>query len=241
LEQFDIMPVMLLDRLSVAPEVAELRPDFVACAIAVTGAGNHAGNPESESWLRDAEAWAASAEAVPPHIAAWQEAYRVFGAKPQRTASSVEGLWKRARSGGLPRVNWLVDLYNAVSVRHVLPVGGEDLARFVGPIRLIRAAGHEPFDTVANGVAIVEHPSPGEVVWADDLGVTCRRWNWRQGTRTRLTEASTDVLFLLERLAPMTLVDLDAAAAALVVAVRTGFPEARIERRRIGPGAPEAS
>ena len=46
-------------------------------------------------------------------------------------------------------MNWLVDLYNAVSVRHVLPVGGEDLAGFMGPIRLIRASGDETFDTVA--------------------------------------------------------------------------------------------
>ena len=41
-------------------------------------------------------------------------------------------------------------------------------------------------------------PAPGEVVWRDDLGVTCRAWNWRQGVRTRITEASTHVYFLLE-------------------------------------------
>ena len=133
-------------------------------------------------------------------------------ARSAPSRSAPRRRWRRCGSGraagGLPRVNWLVDLYNAVSVRHVLPVGGEDLARFVGPIRLIRAAGDEPFDTVAKRRARSSSiPSPGEVVWADDLGVTCRRWNWRQGTRTRLTEASTDVLFLLERLAPMPLVD----------------------------------
>ena len=88
-------------------------------------------------------------------------------------------------------MNWLVDLYNAVSVMHGLPVGGEDLAAFAGPIRLIRATGAETFDTVKDGQPVNDPPAPGEVVWADDLGVTCRRWNWRQGTRTRLTEQST--------------------------------------------------
>ena len=106
----------------------------------------------------------------------------------------------------------------------MLPVGGEDLARFVGPIRLVRAAGDEPFETVANGAALVEHPAPGEVVWADDLGVTCRRWNWRQGTRTRLVETSTDALFLLERLDPMPLAALDAAADALTAAILRSLP-----------------
>jgi DNA/RNA-binding domain of Phe-tRNA-synthetase-like protein len=231
---------MSLDRLSVDPAVQALRPDFAVCALAVRGAGNGPGDARSEALLRDAEAFAAATAALPPHIAAWQDAYRAFGAKPQRTASSVEALWKRARAGGLPRVNWLVDVYNAVSVRHVLPVGGEDLALYTGPIRLIRAAGDEPFDSVASGQPIVEHPAPGEVVWVDGLGVTCRRWNWRQGTRTRLTDQSRDVLFLLERLAPMPLTALDAAADAIADLVLTRYPQAMLERRRIGPLDAEA-
>jgi DNA/RNA-binding domain of Phe-tRNA-synthetase-like protein len=232
---------MSLDRLSVDPAVHALRPDFAVHALAVQGAGNGPGDAVSEALLRDAEAFAAATGVeVPPHVAAWQDAYRAFGAKPQRTASSVEALWKRARAGGLPRVNWLVDVYNAVSVRHVLPVGGEDLAGYRGAIRLIRAVGDERFDTVASGQPIIEHPAPGEVVWVDELGVTCRRWNWRQGTRTRLSEESRDVLFLLERLAPMPLAALDAAAEAIAGVVQARYPKAALERRRIGPLDAEA-
>jgi DNA/RNA-binding domain of Phe-tRNA-synthetase-like protein len=40
-------------------------------------------------------------------------------------------------------------------------------------------------------------------VWRDDVGVTCRRWKWRQGARTRLTEESTRMWFILERLEAM--------------------------------------
>jgi DNA/RNA-binding domain of Phe-tRNA-synthetase-like protein len=232
---------MSLDRLSVDPAVHALRPDFAVHALAVQGAGNGPGDAVSEALLRDAEAFAAATGVeVPPHVAAWQDAYRAFGAKPQRTASSVEALWKRARAGGLPRVNWLVDVYNAVSVRHVLPVGGEDLAGYRGAIRLIRAVGDERFDTVASGQPIIEHPAPGEVVWVDELGVTCRRWNWRQGTRTRLSEESHDVLFLLERLAPMPLAALDAAAEAIAGVVQARYPKAALEQRRIGPLGAEA-
>ena len=161
---------MSLERLSVDGAVHALRPDFAVCA-----RGGHRGRQrprrrrQSEALLRDAEAFARGGRpTLPPHVAAWQDAYRAFGAKPQRTASSVDALWKRARAGGLPRVNWLVDVYNAVSVRHVLPVGGEDLARFVGAIRLVRAAGDEPFDTMARRRAAGRAPGPGEVVWVDD-------------------------------------------------------------------------
>jgi DNA/RNA-binding domain of Phe-tRNA-synthetase-like protein len=59
-------------------------------------------------------------------------------------------------------------------------------------VRLIAATGDEPFDD--------EHPRPGEIVWADTLGVTCRRWNWRQCTRTRLVEGTTRAYFLFDAL-----------------------------------------
>ena len=87
-----------------------------------------------------------------------------------------------------------------------------------------------------DGQPVNDPPAPGEVVWADDLGVTCRRWNWRQGTRTRLTEHSTSALFLLERLEPLPLDALDAAGDALVDAIRARTPDAAVTRRRLGPG-----
>jgi DNA/RNA-binding domain of Phe-tRNA-synthetase-like protein len=171
---------------------------------------------------------------VHPHLRAWQEAYRAFGARPQRTPSSVEALWERAVKSGLPRVNWLVDLYNAISVTYMLPVGGEDAGRFEGKLRLLRASGQEPFDTIKDGAPALERPEPGEVVWADDAGVTCRRWNWRQGRRTRLTEHSTEVLFLLERLEPLPLSVLDEAAAQLIAKLRARYPNAALERATLG-------
>ena len=76
-------------------------------------------------------------------MAAWRQAYRAFGAKPQRTRNSVEALLRRAETG-LPRVNRLTDLYNAVSVLHQLPLGGEDLTRYAGAPQLVRATGTEP-------------------------------------------------------------------------------------------------
>jgi B3/4 domain-containing protein len=57
----------------------------------------------------------------------WRLPYQAFGAKPKRTRPSVEALLRRVE-GGLPRIDRLTDIYNAISVRHLLPVGGEDLA-----------------------------------------------------------------------------------------------------------------
>jgi DNA/RNA-binding domain of Phe-tRNA-synthetase-like protein len=168
-----------------------------------------------------------------PHIAAWRVAFSAFGAKPSRFPSSVEALLSRVLKGqDLPRVSRLVDLYNAVSVRHVVPVGGEDLDRIEPPMRLVLAAGDEPFDL--READAIEHPRPGEVVWRDAAAVTCRRWNWRQGRRTALTDATTRALFVFDRLEPMTLEQLDAAADDLTSRLEAWWPGCRVERTLLG-------
>ncbi|MFH9227153.1 B3/4 domain-containing protein [Streptomyces lydicus] len=221
--------------LSVSDEVSALAPGFGLLAVTAHGLTNGPSDEAGSALLDDAARRLARrldgrAPQDDPHMAAWRAAYTAFGSKPSRTRNSAEALAKRALAdGGLPRINRLVDLYNAVSVAHLLPVGGEDLDRIQGGMRLVRATGDEPFVTAAGGEDVIEHPDAGEVVWCDDEGVTCRRWNWRQGTRTRLTEDSVNALFLLERMAPMPLDDLTAAGTELAEALQKACPDARIE------------
>src|SRR6516164_3032786 len=143
----------------VDPAVFALRPDYRAMLLAVDGIVPGPSDQASDALLQAAEVAARKAlDGRPadqlPHVAAWREAYRAFGAKPKRTRNSLEALLRRAESG-LPRVNRLTDLYNALSVLHQLPLGGEDLTRYAGPPRLVRAAGDELFDTVADGIAVI--------------------------------------------------------------------------------------
>jgi DNA/RNA-binding domain of Phe-tRNA-synthetase-like protein len=232
-----IMLQEFLDRSRVDAAVFTLRPDYRAVLLAVGGLVPGPSDQASDALLQAAEATARDAlsgrsvEQL-PHVAAWREAYRAFGAKPQRTRNSLEALLRRAASG-LPRVNRLTDLYSAVSVLHQIPLGGEDLTRYTGPPRLVRATGTEPFDTVADGVAVIEYPDPGEVVWCDDTGVTCRRWNWRQARRTQLREDTTAALFILDALDPITDEELAAAAEDLLTHLARLGPDGRAPRRLI--------
>ena len=217
--------------------VFALRPDYRALLVAVDGLLPGPSDSESEALLARAElsareALAAIAVEDVPHVAAWRDAYRAFGAKPQRTRNSVEALLRRAQSG-LPRVNRLTDTYNAISVLHEIPIGGEDLDRYSGPPRLLRASGSEIFHTVSGGEPVTEHPERGEVVWCDGSGVTCRRWNWRQASRTQLSADTTAALFILDALDPISDASLTAAADELVDHLRRLGPCVRIARRVI--------
>ncbi|MDT0439845.1 MULTISPECIES: B3/B4 domain-containing protein [Streptomyces] len=226
--------------LTVSDEVRALAPGFTPLVIEAHGLTNGPSTDESSALLDDAARRLADrlqgrAPHEDPHMAAWRALYTAFGAKPSRTRNSAEALARRALAdGGLPRVNLLVDLYNAVSVAWLIPVGGEDLDRIEGSMSLERATGDEEFVTTAGGEELVEHPDAGEVVWRDGTGVTCRRWNWRQGPRTRLTERTVSGIFLLEGLAPMPVADVEAAGAELAELLAKFSPGARIEVRAPG-------
>jgi DNA/RNA-binding domain of Phe-tRNA-synthetase-like protein len=155
-----------------------------------------------------------------PHLVAWRDAFRAFGAKPKRYQCSAEALIRRGDD--LPRINRLVDLYNEVSVRWAVPVGGEDLDRVVGAVRLVFASGEEPFD---GG----DPPKTGEVVWADEAGVTCRRWNWRQGRRTRLELETERAYFLFDALPVFDDSSLAGAMEDLSGRLRAACPGAELE------------
>lgn len=229
----------LLGQAWVAPEVFSLRPDYRVMLIAVSGVDPRMGSETVDHWVARAEAHARSvAETGPltdiPHIAAWREAYRGFGAKPSDFKNSAEALTRRAVNG-LPRINPLTDLYNALSVLYSVPIGGEDLSHYQGSPRLIRAMGDEAFDTVADGQDVIDHPEPGEVVWVDDAGVTCRRWNWRQCRRTALSETTTTALFIVDALEPFTDTSLETLREDLTSALEAMGRDVEITSRTIKP------
>ena len=226
-------PQAWLTAATVDDAVSALRPDYRAVLMTADGLRGGPSDEISERILATAEATAlgrlgGQRPEELPHLSAWREAYRAFGAKPQRTRPSVEALLRRLDTDGLPRIDRITDVYNAVSVGHLLPLGGEDRAAYAGPPRLVRADGTEPFDTTAGGETVVEHPDAGEVVWRDDAGVTCRRWNWRQGTRTRITPETRSAVFTLDALDPLPDDAVLAAADALTDALS---PDATVHRR----------
>ncbi|WP_344314358.1 B3/B4 domain-containing protein [Fodinicola feengrottensis] len=188
--------------ISIAPEVTAQYPAYRATVVLAHGLRNGPSGPETVDYLADAVATAVKTldgrkPGEHPQLAAWRRIYQSFGVKPSRFYCSAEALARRAQSGQVPSINELVDLYNAVSLRHLLPAGGEDAGALQGELVLRFATGDEPCDIPERPDGPTA-PAIGEPVWADDAGVTCRRWNWRQGRRTALTDQTTDAFFLLD-------------------------------------------
>lgn len=138
-----------------------------------------------------------------PRIRAWREAYSQFGARPKKYRSSVESLYRMTlKDIDLRSINGIVDIYNYISLKYMIPAGGDDLDKVEGDIRLGLARGVEPFTPLNS--KMVETAKPGEVVYRDDNDILCRRWNWRECDKTKMTEVTRNVLLVVEGLPPFT-------------------------------------
>jgi len=132
-----------------------------------------------------------------PFIASWREMYRSFGTKPGDYRPSAEALVRRAlKTGSLPSINTAVDAYNAVSVTHLMPMGGFDLDGVVGDIRLRFSLGGEEFTPL--GSDKTEETYEGEVVYADDERILTRRWNYRDCDETKITGETRGVVLFID-------------------------------------------
>jgi DNA/RNA-binding domain of Phe-tRNA-synthetase-like protein len=211
---------------SIAPEIFAKFPGYVRGVVIAHGVSNGPSAPELVQLMREAEASVRARVNVEqmaeePHIKAWREAYRAFGAKPSEFRSSIEAMARRAARGDeLPSISALVDLGNIMSLRHMLPAGAHAIDLLKGDIELRFATGDEDF--VAFGSEELEHPLPGEVIFVENSTQTVltRRWTWRQGNHTLTLPETTAIEFNVDGLPPITRVEVEEAATEVAELIR---------------------
>jgi len=137
-----------------------------------------------------------------PNIKVWREAFSSFGAKPKKYRSSIENLLRMILEGTQIRhINKLVDIYNYISIKYFVPIGGDDIDKVEGDIELKFATGKERFKELNSQEE--KNPKEGEVVYTDNNDVLCRRWNWRECEKTKMIEDTKSALIVIESLLPM--------------------------------------
>ena len=167
-------------------------------------------------------------------VKAWREAYRAFKTK-KGARCSVENLLKRVLKGKpVGTITPAVDIYNAISLKYALPVGGEDIDTFDGDMVLGVTDGGDAF--LPLGEEADDPTLPGELCYRDETGAICRCWNWRDGQRTALTDTSKRAVLIIECVEPDRIGDCQAAIDELAgllerylgaTIVRTGLVTAK--------------
>jgi DNA/RNA-binding domain of Phe-tRNA-synthetase-like protein len=208
---------------SIADDVFARFPDYCRGVVIAHDVQNGAAPEELVCMLRQEEATARErlnmdTLTAEPRLASWREAFRQLGYKPGDFRPSIEALLRRVLRGQeLPSINALVDIGNIVSLRYLLPVGGHAIDKLEHDIALRPADGGEEF--VPFGSDVIEHPVPGEFIFAEGRKVLTRRWIWRQANHSLTLPETTAIEFNIDGLPPATVADVEAAGNDVMVLV----------------------
>jgi len=186
--------------------VFEDHPTFYRGIVVATDLHNRGHSEELEELLRNTVAALRERPVdlkTDRRIVAWDEAHRKFGSNPNKYPPAHFALVKRAQKEGthVPFINKVVAIMNLNSIADVVPVGGDDLDRAGERLELRYATGSEVFVPLGNPETI-EHPIPGEIIYTfgEPGEVMCRRWNWRNGHKTRITEETRIIVMNVDGL-----------------------------------------
>lgn len=187
---------------SIQKELFDILPDLTIGMVVAKGLDNTCPSQEMEALLNQAvegvkKNFIGSKAQEHPRIKPWRTAFTRLGISGSKFPSSIEAMTRRILKGDpFPKINPLVDLYNSVSLRFLVPMGGHDLDTLKGNIHLCFAEGWEPFTQMGGGETITV--PKGELVYRDDQEVLTRNWVWRQCEKDKATEKTKNIFIPID-------------------------------------------
>lgn len=195
-------------RFCIEEDVFRMFPQFCRGIVVAAGIDNSRPSPELEKLLREQEEKMRQDPnmdlATHPRLLAWKEAYRQFGSNPNKFTPSIVFLSKQVKSGKPVRsISPAVDAFNIISIKHIIPCGGDDMDSVEEDVTLGRSASDETFAPIFKPEE-VEHPDPGEVIYVNrrTKRVLCRRWNWRNGDFSKITPGTKNLAINVDGMMP---------------------------------------
>jgi DNA/RNA-binding domain of Phe-tRNA-synthetase-like protein len=191
--------------IQVHSEIFSVQPTFHRGIVVAMNMNNQESSPKLQDLLSQAIKHAATHPidlAQDPLITRWDEAHRQFESNPNKFPPAHKALLKRVQKpdASLPFINNVVAIMNYNSISSKISVGGDDLAQIGSVLELRHANGSENF--IPLGSIESEQPVPGEVIYvcADSDNVMCRRWNWRNGNLTAITQQTQSIVMNIDGL-----------------------------------------
>ena len=195
-------------RFCIEDGVFEMFPNFCRGVVFASGIDNSRPCPELEGLLqRQAEEVRDDPEvdlSTHPRLLAWKEAYRKFGSNPNKYTPSIIFLTKQVKAGKPVRaISPAVDAFNIISLKYLIPCGGDDMDTVEEDVTLGLAVSDETFAPIFKPEA-VENPNPGEVIYVNRLTkrVLCRRWNWRNADFSKMAPETKNIAVNVDGMMP---------------------------------------
>lgn len=130
-------------------------------------------------------------------IVYYRESFQSLGINPNKFMSSIEAMITRvAKKKGLPNINPIVDIGNAISLKHIVPLGAHDIDMADGDICVRFSKTGDKF--IPFGQNEPEHLDDGELIYSVGEMVKTRRWIWRQSEEGKINNSSNYIFFPID-------------------------------------------
>lgn len=131
------------------------------------------------------------------YIKCYREAFQKLNINPNKFMCSIEALLTRiSKKKGMPEINAVVDLVNAVSIKYKLPMGAHDLDSMKEDFYIRYSVNGDIF--LPFGETNTEEVDNNELVYVTSNDVRTRRWIWRQSEHGKIIETSSNIIFPID-------------------------------------------
>ena len=186
----------------VEQEIFEKLPNACFGVVVAKGLDNTKDYPQIYDWLEEgiqtaAQRFEGKKVKEEGAILPYREAFRALGINPNKYMCSIEALFTRIAKGkGMPHINPVVDLGNAISLKYTLPMGAHDLKDVTEGISVRMSHAGDTF--LPFGGTEEEILDDGEVVYAAGSQIRTRRWTWRQSKHGEIEPETSYVFFPID-------------------------------------------
>ena len=188
--------------ITVQPEIWSRFPDMRILCVRGAGLDNLTPNPGTTALLQAAQDSISAESLTHEHLLLWRQAYEHVGISMGKYPCSIQAMVKRIAKGGrVPSINPLVDLYNAVSIANITPLGGLDLDQLEGSQQLRLTKADELFISIGDSEPDTVHA--GEICYSDDHDVITRHFCWRQAQKGSIQPETRRFMLIAEILGEM--------------------------------------
>lgn len=165
---------------------------------------------------------------APKEIVNWDETLEKIGIDPEKNKPSHKALWERTveNSEELPNINPLVNIYNAISIKHKVPIGGHDIANIKGPVTVGPNTKELSFTQMNTNKT--EKIDKKEFVYADTEKIMTRNWVWRQSEQTKSTPNTKEIFIPIDTI-NRTVEEIENIAQEVYSAIKHFYPDAQAQ------------
>jgi len=187
-----------MGKVSVDKKIFEKFPSFKRKILIIEDINNSKKSKHIEELLKGVIAERMQTSLEDERIQCWEDVHQLFGSNPSAFPPSLKMILKRIqKSGEFPYINSVVAAFNYICIKYLVSCGADDFSEINGDACLTFATGNESF--LGLGSKENDSPKKGEVIYVDSKdNVMCRRWNWRNGAKTKITPESKNIVINIE-------------------------------------------